>query len=309
MAGARDKDALARLKTVRDVLRYAVSTFGRAGLAFGHGSDNPWDEAVYLVLSTLHLPLAELNPYLEARLTRGELGEVLDVVARRAAGVPAAYLTREAWLGDYRFYVDERVIVPRSFIAEPLSEALSPWITHPAAVRRVLDLCTGSGCLAIIAADVFLEARVDAVDISVEALAVARENVARYGLLERVDLIHSDLFSGLGRTRYDLIVCNPPYVNAQAMQALPIEYRHEPALALAGGADGLDLVARIVDEAPRHLVARSRRPGLLVLEIGQERAAFETRYPDFAGTWLSTRAGDDQVWLAARDELTREHAR
>lgn len=304
-AGGRSKkDAASRLRTVRDVLRYAVSQFGAKGLWFGHGSDNAWDEAVYLVLHTLHLPLRNLDPFLDARLTQEELGQVLDVVRQRAAGTPAAYLTKEAWLGEYRFLIDERVIVPRSLIAEPLSEALSPWIADPYAVKRVLDLCTGSGCLAIIAADVFPNALVDAVDISESALAVARMNVDYYQMAERVKISHSDLFQALGRNRYDLILCNPPYVNAASMQKLPAEYRHEPALALAGGQDGLDLVARILEDAPAHLVRRTRQPGMLVLEIGHERVAFDLRYPLFGGTWLSTSTSDDSVVVASFADLT-----
>jgi ribosomal protein L3 glutamine methyltransferase len=304
VSGLQDKDALARLKTVRDVLRYAVSTFGAHQLSFGHGSNNPWDEAVYLILSLLHLPLSDLDPYLDARLTRAEVQGALEVIARRATGVPAAYLTHEAWLGEYRFYVDERVIVPRSFIAELLFEGLAPWVANPSGVGRVLDLCTGSGCLAIIAAEVFPNAKVDAVDGSLDALEVARINVDRYELKDRIKLIHSDLFDAVGATRYDLILSNPPYVNSAAMAALPPEYRHEPALALAGGPDGLDVVARIMERAPAHLARRIRNPGQLIVEIGHERAAFEARYPQFRGTWLSTSAGDDMVFRATRTELS-----
>ncbi|MGA2552400.1 MAG: 50S ribosomal protein L3 N(5)-glutamine methyltransferase [Burkholderiaceae bacterium] len=300
-----DSDASSRLRSVRDLLRYAVSRFSERGLFFGHGSDNAWDEAVYLVLHSLHLPLTDLDPYLDARLTRAEVRGVLQLIQQRSEGIPAAYLTGEAWLGEYRFKVDARVIVPRSFIAELLFETLTPWIANPLSVKKVLDLCTGSGCLAIIAADVFPNAQVDAVDISAEALEVARENVTRYGLQTRVRLIQSDLFEQLGKARYDLIICNPPYVSDGAMLGLPAEYRHEPRLALAGGHDGLDVVDRILADAPRHL-ARAR--GYLVMEIGHERPGFERRYPGFSGTWLATGAGADPVLLATAAELQKlEH--
>jgi len=287
-----DEQAAATLSTVRDVLRYAVSRFRRAGLAFGHGSVDAWDEAVYLVLHTLHLPLDRLDPFLDARLTPDERDAVLGIVARRADDrIPAAYLTGEAWLGDFRFTVDERVIVPRSFIAELLFERMAPWV-DPDRIERVLDLCTGSGCLAIIAAETFPDARVDAVDLSRDALDVARINVDDYALGDRVELIESDLFDALGGRRYDLIVSNPPYVNAASMERLPDEYRHEPRMALAGGADGLDVVRRILAAAPDRL----SDDGVLVVEVGNERPHVEAAFPDLPLTWVSTSQGDDAVF-------------
>lgn len=299
-AGAQADDSIADYATVRDILRHAVSRFNAAGLCFGHGSANAWDEAVHLVLHRLHLPLDRLEPFLDARLSVAERREVLDVISRRVdERIPAAYLTGEAWLGDYRFEVDPRVIVPRSFIAELLFDGLAPWIAAPGEVRRVLDLCTGAGCLAIIAADVFPNARVDAVDLSQDALEVARINVGHYELGERVELIASDLFDALDGRRYDLIVSNPPYVNDRSMALLPDEYRREPRMALAGGCDGLDLIRRIVGAAPRMLT----KDGLLVVEVGHERPHVEAAFPRLPVTWLSTSAGDDAVFAIGAADL------
>ena len=291
---------LFRSHTVRDVLRYAVTRFTTARLSYGHGSTNAYDEAAYLVLHTLHLPLDTLEPFLDARLLTSEINTVLHIIERRVElRVPAAYLTNEAWLGDYRFYVDQRVIVPRSYIAELLRDQLSPWVPDPDAVGGVLELCTGSGCLAIIAADVFPEAKVDAVDISADALAVAKQNVEAYELQDRVTLIESDLTEKLGRKRYDVILANPPYVPEASMARLPREYTHEPRLALAGGTDGLDIVRKIIRQARAHL----NRGGVLVVEVGHERPAVEAAFPEMNMTWLSTSAGDDMVFLLTQDQL------
>ncbi len=294
------EQARQELLTLRDLLRFAVSRFNEAGLFFGHGSDNAWDEAAYLLLHTLHLPLDRLEPFLDARLTSGERESALRILERRIIErVPAAYLTNEAWLGEHRFYVDERVIVPRSFIAELLDEELAPWVEDPWAVGRVLDLCTGSGCLAILAAHAFPDARVDAVDISSDALAVAARNVADYGLEERLRLVNADLFAGVQGERYDVIVSNPPYVNAESVAALPEEYRREPEIALGSGHDGLDLTRRILAEAAGHL----NPGGLLVVEIGHNRDDLEAAYPETPFTWLDTAAGDQYVFLLRREEL------
>ncbi|NJA87932.1 50S ribosomal protein L3 N(5)-glutamine methyltransferase [Rhodocyclus tenuis] len=293
-------DARQELCTLRDLLRFTVSRFNEAKLFFGHGSDNAWDEAVYLLLHALHLPLDRLEPFLDARLTAQEREQALALIERRVKErLPAAYLTREAWLGEHRFYVDERVIVPRSFIAELLDEQLSPWIDDPWAVSDVLDLCTGSGCLAILAALAFPEAAVDAIDISPDALAVAERNVADYELGERVRLVRSDLLSEVKARRYDVIISNPPYVDAAAMRALPAEYRCEPALALASGEDGLDIVRTLLREAHKHL----KPDGLLVVEIGHQREVLEAAFPQLPFTWLDTHAGDQYVFLLRREEL------
>jgi len=292
--------AKTHLLTVRDALRFAVSRFNEADLHFGHGNDNAWDEAVYLVLHTLHLPLDTLDPFLEARLTPSEMSAVLDIIEKRVGTrLPAAYLTNEAWLGDYRFYVDERVIVPRSFIAELLPDALEPWIEHPELVSSALDLCTGSGCLAILLAEHYPDAMIDAVDLSPDALAVAERNVGDYGLEERVRLVESDVFAGLGKVQYDLIISNPPYVDAESVDALPAEYLHEPELALGSGVDGLDVTRKILGQAKRHLTEH----GVLLVEIGHNRDALEAAYPDLPFVWLDTSAGDGFVFLLTRKDL------
>ena len=294
------EQAQTELATLRDLLRFAVSRFNAAGLCFGHGADNAWDEAVYLLLHSLHLPRDRLEPFLEARLTSAERAGVLRIIQRRIdERLPAAYLTHEAWLGEYRFYVDQRVIVPRSFIAELLREQLAPWLDDADAVTSVLDLCTGSGCLAILAAHSFPAASIDAVDLSPDALAVARRNVADYDLAARIRLVEGNLFAAVKSQRYDLIISNPPYVNAAAMATLPDEYRHEPELALASGDDGLDLTRAILAAARRHL----KPHGLLVVEIGHNREALETAFPATPFTWLDTSAGDQYVFLLHRDEL------
>lgn len=297
--------AAVQLSTVRDLLRFAVSRFTEAGLSFGHGSDNAYDEAVYLILHTLKLPLDRLEPFLDARLVDEEIRQVLDVLARRVnLRTPAAYLTREAWLGEYRFYVDERVIVPRSFIAELLPEALEPWIEYPELVHRALDMCTGSGCLAVLLADLYPDADVDAVDLSADALAVAQINVEQYGLQERIELIQSDLFSALAGREYDLIISNPPYVDAPSVAALPEEYLREPALALGSGEDGLDATREILRRAAAHLSEH----GVLVVEIGHNREALEASFPELPFTWLPTASGDGFVFLLTRDELLAAQA-
>ncbi|HJV87094.1 MAG TPA: 50S ribosomal protein L3 N(5)-glutamine methyltransferase [Noviherbaspirillum sp.] len=286
--------------TIRDLLRYATTRFNSAGLFFGHGSSNAFDEAAYLILHTLKLPLDKLDPFLDARLLPEETAAVLHMIERRAAErVPAAYITHEAWLGDYRFYVDERVIVPRSFIAELIPEQFTPWIADAESVTDILDLCTGSACLPIMLADAFLHAQVDAVDISPDALAVAHRNVDDYQLQDRINLVESDLYAGLPKKTYDLIVSNPPYVNAGSMSKLPQEYRHEPQLALAGGTDGMDLVRKIVAGAGERL----KKNGVLVVEIGNEREFAEAAFPELELTWLSTSAGDDMVFLLTADQL------
>lgn len=286
--------------TIRDLLRHAVSRFNGAKLFFGHGSVNAFDEAAYLILHTLNLPLDKLEPFYDARLLPDEVRSVLNVIERRAVErVPAAYLTNEAWLGDYRFYVDERVIVPRSFIAELIPEQFSPWVEDADGVENILELCTGSGCLPIMMADAFPGAHIDAVDISPDALAVARRNVDEYQLQDRISLFESDLYDKLPKKKYDLIITNPPYVNAGSMSKLPPEYLREPQIALAGGDDGMDLVRRIVAGAAERLTKK----GILMVEIGNERAFAEAAFPDLELTWVSTSAGDDMVFLLQADQL------
>ena len=290
------------LETLRDYLRYAVSRFNHAGLAFGHGFANAYDEAAYLLLHALHLPHDRLEPFLGARLAASERAELATLLERRVDDrVPAAYLTHEAWLGDFRFYVDERVVIPRSFIAEVLHEGLAPYLPEPASVRSALDLCTGSGCLAVLLAHAYPEADIDAVDLSADALAVAQRNVSDYGLAGRINLIRSDLFANLPGKTYDLIISNPPYVDAEAMASLPPEYRYEPAMALDGGADGLDIVRRILAEAPRHLEAA----GGLLCEIGRGRELLEDDYPELEFFWLDTAESEGEVFWLTADKFGR----
>ena len=292
-------EALGSLKTVRDFLRFAVSNFNAAGLFFGHGSDNAHDEAAYLILHTLNLPLDTLEPYLDAVLLPHERTKLLALLERRITErVPVAYLTNQAWQGDYDFYVDDRVIVPRSFIYELLGEPLTPWIEYPELVHRALDLCTGSGCLAVQIADHYPDAQVDAVDISLDALEVAAVNVESYGFEERINLIHTDLFEGLEGT-YDLIVSNPPYVDAPSVDVLPPEYLHEPELALGSGEDGLDATRQILLHAAKFL----NPCGVLLVEIGHNRDVLEAAYPELPFTWLETSGGDGFVFLLTREQL------
>jgi ribosomal protein L3 glutamine methyltransferase len=288
------------LVTVRDWLRWAVSRFSEVGLFYGHGTDNAYDEAAWLILHTLRLPLDRLEPFLDARLTHTERQAVLNILEQRIVRrLPAAYLTNEAWLGDFRFYVDERVIVPRSYFAELLADGMAPWVLDPEGIHTALDLCTGSGCLAILMADAFPDASVDAVDISADALAVAQRNVADYHLEDRVQLVRSDLLNELKDRRYDLIICNPPYVTAESMAALPAEYRHEPALALASGDDGLDIVRRLLAAVPDHLT----KNGLLFVEVGHNADIVEAAFPDLPLTWVDAPSGEGKIFLLARSDL------
>lgn len=292
-------EAASHLSTVRDLLRFAVSRFNQAGLTFGHGTTNAYDEAAYLILSTLNLPINQLDPYLDARLLPTEVKDVIDLIERRAEErVPVAYLTHEAWQGEFSFYVDERVLVPRSFIYELLGEPLSPWIEHPELVHRALDLCTGSGCLAIQLAHHYPDAQVDAVDISLDALEVASINVQNYGLEEQVQLIHTDMCEGLEET-YDLIISNPPYVDAESVDALPAEYLHEPELALGSGEDGLDATREILRRAPELL----NDHGVLLVEIGHNRDMLEECFPNLPFMWMETSGGDGFVFLLTKEDL------
>ena len=286
--------------TPRDLLRYAVTRFNAAKLFFGHGSAEALDEVAYLILHTLKLPLDKLDPFLDAKLLPDEVAAVLAVLERRATTrVPAAYITNEAWLGTYAFYVDERVIVPRSFIAELVPHQFSPWVADADGVDNILELCTGSGCLAIMMADAFPNSVVDAVDISADALAVAERNVREYKLEGRVNLIASDLYQNVPFKKYDLIISNPPYVNSGSMAALPQEYLHEPQIALDGGSDGMDLVRQIIAGAAERLTP----DGILMIEIGNEREFAEAAFGHLGLTWVTTSAGDDMVFLLTADQL------
>jgi ribosomal protein L3 glutamine methyltransferase len=294
------------LVTVRDWLRYAVTTMSRARLSYGHGTANALDEAAFLILSSLDLPIEDINPWLDCRLTAAERDVIASLISRRIeTRKPAAYLTNAAYIQGYRFYVDERVIVPRSFIGELLvEERLAAVVPDPLAVTRVLDLCTGSGCLAILAAQAFPNAEVDASDISDDALAVAQRNIGDYGLEKRVRTFKADLFAGLPPAQYDLIISNPPYVTANAVAAFPPEYQAEPKIAHLGGEDGLDLVHRIVRAAPERLAPN----GGLVVEIGDGKEALEAAWPDLPFLWLDTETSKSEVFALFADELNPAHS-
>ena len=288
------------LFTVRDWLRFTVSRFEEAGIFFGHGTDNAYDEAVWLIMRALHLPLDTLDNSLDAAITENERKHLEHLIERRITErVPTAYLLREAWLRGYKFYVDERVIVPRSFIAELLDDGLSPWIEYPELVGRVADICTGSGCLGILLADAFPDAEVDVVDISADAIAVCNINIANYGLQERVHAVRSDMFKGLQGRTYDLIISNPPYVDAPSMAQLPQEYRTEPQIALGSGEAGLDHTHTLLREAANHL----NDGGILVVEIGHNRDALLDAYPQLPFTWLEVESGDQFVFLLTKEQL------
>jgi ribosomal protein L3 glutamine methyltransferase len=292
------------LRTVRDFVRLAVSRFSEAGLVFGHGTNTALDEAAFMVLESLHLPIDELDPWLDARLTREERGRLANLIEQRVTTRrPAAYLLGRTYIRGVPFRSDERAIVPRSYLGELLAGDLFggegfALVEQPERVGRVLDLCTGSGCLAILAAMVFPNAKVDAVDLSEDALALADENVADHDLVDRIELLQGDLFAPLQGRRYDLIVTNPPYVDAEAMAGLPAEYRHEPPLAFAGGPDGLDIVRRILAEAPAHLTPT----GGMICEIGTGREILDDEYPHLPFLWLDTEESEGEVfWLSAKD--------
>lgn len=289
------------LFTIRDWLRYAVTHMRRAHLVYGHGTSNAVDEAAFLILSQLDLPVDDVNPWLDCRLTTEERQSVASLISERIeTRKPAAYLTHTAYIQGRKFYVDERVIVPRSFIGELLVEdQLAAIVPDPMAVTRVLDLCTGSGCLAILAAEAFPNAEVDAADISEDALAVAQRNIRDYRLENRVRTFQSDLFDGLPTVTYDLIISNPPYVTADAVAAFPPEYQAEPALAHLGGADGMDLVHRILHEVPKRLAPG----GGIIVEIGDGQATLEASRPDLPFLWLDTETSKAEVFALFANDL------
>lgn len=294
-------DTLHSLCTVRDFLRWATSRFREQGLFYGHGTDNPWDEAVQLVMHALHLPVEGDQRFLDARLTTAEKSAVLALLERRIQErVPAPYITGESWFAGLRFHVDERVLIPRSPLAELIENGFEPWL--PMTPEKILDLCTGSGCIGIACAYQFDQAEVVLSDISADALEVARDNIARHELAGRVSTVESDLFAALRGERFDLIVSNPPYVDAADMQELPEEYRHEPELALASGGDGLDFARRLLAEAADHLT----EDGILIAEVGNSWPALEAAYPDVPFIWLEFERGGHGVFLLRGEDLPRQ---
>ncbi len=294
------------LFTIRDWLRFTVSQFEASDIFFGHGTDNSYDEAVWLVMSALHLPHDTLHNFLDAVITETERKHLAHLIEQRITKrTPTAYLLREAWLRGFKFYVDERVIVPRSFIAELLDfneegeHGLQPWIEHPELINSAADICTGSGCLGILLANAFPDAAIDVVDISADAIAVCNINIANYGLQDQVTAIQSDMFAALKGKKYDLIISNPPYVDAPSMAKLPTEYRNEPQIALGSGLAGLDHTHTILREAAKYL----NDEGILVVEIGHNRDALEAAYPEVEFTWLEVAAGNQFVFLLTKEQL------
>lgn len=291
---------LTELSSIRDWLRYAVSRFEDSDVFFGHGTSNAYDEAIWLIFGFLHLPHDTIDNFLDADLTGKEKKDLLFLIEKRIKDkIPTAYLLHEAWLRDYKFYVDERVIVPRSLIAESLSENLYPWIDDPEKIFSTLDLCTGSGCLGIMMAHSFQNAMIDLVDLSEKALQVAEININHYGLNDRTELIQSDLFNALKGKKYDLIISNPPYVNQTSVDSFPMEFLKEPSMALGSGEDGLDHTVRIIKEAKSYL----NDDGILIVEIGHNKEVLLDKFPKLQFQWLDVSLGNDFVFMLQKSQL------
>lgn len=291
---------LTELSSIRDWLRYAVSRFEDSDVFFGHGTSNAYDEAIWLIFGFLHLPHDTIDNFLDADLTGKEKKDLLFLIEKRIKDkIPTAYLLNEAWLRDYKFYVDERVIVPRSLIAESLSENLYPWIDDPEKIFSALDLCTGSGCLGIMMAHSFQNAMIDLVDLSEKALQVAEININHYGLNDRTELIQSDLFNALKGKKYDLIISNPPYVNQTSVDSFPMEFLKEPSMALGSGEDGLDHTVRIIKEAKSYL----KDDGILIVEIGHNKEVLLDKFPKLQFQWLDVSLGNDFVFMLQKSQL------
>ncbi len=291
---------LTELSSIRDWLRYAVTRFEDSDVFFGHGTSNAYDEAIWLIFGFLHLPHDTIDNFLDADLTGKEKKDLLFLIEKRIKDkIPTAYLLNEAWLRDYKFYVDERVIVPRSLIAESLSENLYPWIDDPEKIFSALDLCTGSGCLGIMMAHSFQNAMIDLVDLSEKALQVAEININHYGLNDRTELIQSDLFNALKGKKYDLIISNPPYVNQTSVDSFPMEFLKEPSMALGSGEDGLDHTVRIIKEAKSYL----NDDGILIVEIGHNKEVLLDKFPKLQFQWLDVSLGNDFVFILQKSQL------
>ncbi|MSQ80425.1 MAG: 50S ribosomal protein L3 N(5)-glutamine methyltransferase [Candidatus Methylopumilus sp.] len=286
--------------SIRDWLRYTVSRFESSDIFFGHGTSNAYDEAVWLIFGFLHLPHDTIDNFLDANITVKEKKDLLLLIEKRInEKIPTAYLLNEAWLKDYKFYVDERVIVPRSLIAELLSENFYPWIERPESIHIALDLCTGSGCLGIMMAHVFQNASIDLVDISEKALQVAQINTDNYGLNDQLNLIQSDLFQALDEKKYDLIISNPPYVNQASVDKFPLEFLKEPNIALGSGNDGLDHTIKIIHEAKKYL----NDDGVLIVEIGHNKEILLEKFPQTEFQWLEVSLGNDFVFMLHKSQL------
>jgi ribosomal protein L3 glutamine methyltransferase len=287
------------LLTIRDLVRYATTSFAEQNVGLGQGTETHFDEACFLVLRSLSLPMNSLDIFLDAKLTSIEIDLVKQHITQRVKDrIPAAYILKEAWLRDYKFYVNEDVLIPRSHIADLLFDQMDVWISNPSSIHKVLDLCTGSGCLAVLAAHHFEDATIHASDISKAALSVCARNLEAYELTDQIIPAQSDLFSNID-DQFDLIISNPPYVEQKIMDQLPIEFLKEPQIALSGGKDGIDLVKKIITEAPSHLNVN----GVLIMEVGRDRDAVEKQFPQIPFTWLETQAGRDFVLFATREDL------
>ena len=287
------------LSTIRDLIRHATTAFAEHEVHLGQGTETHFDEACFLVLRTLSLPLNSLDIFLDATLTPAEIQKTLQHIDKRAKEkVPAAYILNEAWLREYKFYVNEDVLIPRSHIADLLFDQIDVWIANPDSVEQILDLCTGSGCLAILAAHQFLDAKVVASDVSQAALSVCATNIESYELAGQITSIQSDLFTDINQ-QFDLIISNPPYVDQKSIDALPPEFEKEPQIALAGGEEGIDLVQQIIRQAPDYLTPN----GTLIVEVGRDRAAIEAKFPKVPFTWIETQSGRDFVFLVSREDL------
>lgn len=293
-------EAFQDLQTIQDWVRWTATQFVSNEVFFGHGTDNPWDEAVSLVLPVLHMPIDAPKEIMHARVTQSEKSHLIGYIkARIEQRIPVAYLTNQAWFAGMPFYVDERVLVPRSPFAELIAKHFSPWVASPNKINRILDMCTGSGCIAIALAKAFERAQVDAVDISFEALEVADHNINQHMMHDRVFAIQSDVFSGVPGQKYDLIVANPPYVDAEDMSDLPEEFHHEPELGLASGEDGLDVTRTLLAEAADHL----NDDGLLFVEVGNSMVHMEQQFPEAPFTWLEFDHGGLGVFVVSKQQL------
>lgn len=290
------------LKTIRDLIRYAVSCFNRADLNFAHGNDNAWDEAVYLVFERLNLSLEQIKPYLDARVLKHERKLVVDLIHQRSATrIPLAYLIGVSWLQGHRFLTDKRVFIPRSPIAELITKnKLKPWINDPQAPMSMLNMCTGSGALAVLMALSFPNSRIDAVDVSEYALLLAQRNIAMYRLEDRIQVIESDLFKDLDSTKkYNVIVCNPPYVTTERLRRLPDEYSYEPSLALHGGDDGMKIIRDFLEQAPKFLEEK----GIVILEIGADKENFNHAFPNLEPIFFENDSHSNHILLLTKKQL------
>lgn len=292
---------ITELKTLRDIIRYTTTIFNKSGIFFGHGSDNAYDEAVYLILHSLNLPADNLDTFLDSTITKNEIRKILHLISKRVnLRVPVSYLTEESLLQGYKFHINKNVIIPRSPISELIQNCLYPWVKDPESITSILDLCTGSGCLAILSALAFQESILTATDISVEALKIAEKNINYYNLQDRIKIINSNLFDDIPTYQYDIIICNPPYVNTQSLNNLPKEYLHEPIIALDGGSDGMNVIKEILKKAKSFL----KKDGILVLEIGNEYNNFINSFQNINPTWVTTANTENSVMLLNKEQIS-----